>query len=597
MDATLPVIRDRLIQSLQAIEKETERLFLSLGESLPALVEEMQASVAMSRNALGCLDGGVDADGCGEGEAIRRLADEMSSDILASGQTVEDVVRRDDELFEQLQQGINQLSEIETAIGRIRSDSEEMELVSLNAMTVALKAGNAGRAFSYITEELRRLAGRTISITEEITGRGESLLERFRRLEELLRESRSLQQRLLKTFQTRLNEALDDFRGGIGALVDAMRDLQVRSTRLEGPVTRLMEAIQLQDLIRQSIDHIVLSLQSFEPARASMPTDRALDELAFMRRVPTLARALVDDVADQIHHSAETFRAATADADSRLAALERERRELTDGTVVRGDHTIDLEETLRHASETLQLLIDDLGSNMRHKDQLFARSTEITTEVEQLDLQFRRFYPLVQRFHSIDVASRIEVAKQDVLRSMGTRTDRMTELTAGIERDVESAILSTQRFITSTSSAISDHGSANQRDVAFFEAFAERIERYRVRLSQSHAAVIDTVHSFSLFTEGFFEVFKRSRRSGEELDALASSIASINEELERMNDIIERRFRAALEERELDDWTINNERLRQIIDRFTIFTHKQHAGELVGLTVESGVEAGEVTLF
>ena len=53
-------------------------------------------------------------------------------------------------------------------------------------MTVALKSGGAGKAFSVITDELKRLSTSTIALTESITARGRELMMKPTRAFELM---------------------------------------------------------------------------------------------------------------------------------------------------------------------------------------------------------------------------------------------------------------------------------------------------------------------------------------------------------------------------------------------------------------------------
>ena len=55
-------------------------------------------------------------------------------------------------LFIDLNKKIDDLRSINGHISQIKNDSEEMELIALNAMVVSIKSGEKGRAFSSITE-------------------------------------------------------------------------------------------------------------------------------------------------------------------------------------------------------------------------------------------------------------------------------------------------------------------------------------------------------------------------------------------------------------------------------------------------------------
>ena len=44
-------------------------------------------------------------------------------------------------------------------------------------------------------------------------------------------------------------------------------------------------------------------------------------------------------------------------------------------------------------------------------------------------------------------------------------------------------------------------------------------------------------------------------------------------------------------------WNIKDSKIIEMVNKFTILTHKQLAGDIVGVSFEKGDEAGELTLF
>jgi methyl-accepting chemotaxis protein len=597
-------LRDQLVTNLRSIESQTQDIFMALAESLPQLVTEMKKSLTQSYDAINCMDASGTTD-CDGGIEISALVGEIRREMEHSTERFTEMSERDSELFERLQVGIGQLETIASAIADIRGDSEDMELVSLNAMTVALKAGAAGRAFSYITEELKRLANRTINLSEEITNRGNNLITNFRGLEEILEDARTFQSRLVDSAQNRIDDGLSELEMAVQRTVADLKELRDESSQLQEPVNGMMEAIQLQDLIRQSIDHIIIALNAMEPEDDLLTDTALLDELSFMRQIPGLASRLIDDVAEQIDASVSTFLSLTSDAETKLSELEHAQRSFLASNVETGVYTekhkdegaVTLDERFHHASEMLQTLLNDLEQNIKKKESLVVRSGAITKEVQELESQFQTFTTLVNRFHSIDIASRIEVAKQTVLRQMGTSAEQMTALTRTIEKDVNRSLEATQEFIKSTSTIIDSHHIHFEEENRLVQSISESIRtRYR-SLAESREAIIRVVGGFSLFTSGFVKVFQTSKENGTRLSSLSSGIRDLKSNLEEIQSVIDTRYDEELRNQGLSSWSIENDRLRSIIERFTIFTHKQQAGDMVGFEIEEGVEAGDVTLF
>ena len=590
-------LRNQLIGALQDIEGHTERIFLALAESLPALVREMRRSFEQSEDAI-CSMGHHEA-GCTDQLMISSLVEQASKEMRSGAERFREISEHDGELFAQVQSGISQLEEISHSIPRITVDSEDMELVSLNAMTVALKAGNAGRAFSFITEELQRLAARTIDLSQSIAAQGHELIESFRHLETLLTEAREFQHRLIDSFESRIFSSFHEVQTAVEATVEGLRALRGESEQLRAPVNGMMEAIQLQDLIRQSIDHIIVALEKIRPEEEVETEDKLLDELAFTRQIPALASTLIEHVAEQIDESIGTFVRLTEEAEQKRAQLEENQQRFTRGQLSEavGIEEQSLDILFEKASAVLQELIADLDRNMRNKETLVERSSSITRNVESLEEQFHRFNTLVTRFHSIDIASRIEVAKQEVLRSMGSTAEQMTALTRQIESDVDQSLRSTRDFIKSVSVVIVGHRNHVEEEHEFVERFSSKMRSRYQALSESREAVAQNVAEFSLFTDGFHDVFEQSKENGHRLSSLSADIRNLKADLQKMEEEIETRYNEVLSRRGLASWAIENDRLREIIERFTIFSDKQRVGQLSGVDIGESVQAGEVTLF
>ncbi len=595
-------LRNELISSLRSIEAETGKVFLGLADTLPSLVAEMKESLAQSENTLICM-----ADTTGHDAALAGCRDELEiSALVSKTRTVMDNGSEEFQrishgyttLFSDLQQSIGQLETIDRLIGRIKLDSEDMELVSLNAMTVALKAGSAGRAFSYITEELKRLATRTIVLSEQISTRGTELISGFKEFEHTLQEARSFQAELFENFQNRIGRSFEEFYLAVRATVDGLHELRERSADLQAPINGMMEAIQLQDLIRQSIDHIILALEAIKPEDELVDDESLLDELSFLLSIPELAATLIDDVASQIEESVATFVRLTSDAKSRLDALERDRREFIDGKKRLSDgQELDLDHLFESTAIMLNDLLRDIEANIANKAVLVSGSETITASVQALEEQFRLFDTIVTRFHNVDIASRIEVAKQERLRQMGTSAEQMTALTGQIERDVDESLLATREFIGETASIIDRYREQYAEERSFVTSFSDRLSNANHELNEARRGVTSTVAEFSLFTDGFFRVFTLNAENGTRLSSLADSIRGLKTKLTAMQEAIEGRYREALRSRGIDNWEISNDRLKAIIDRFTIFSHKKQAGNIVGVEVDEGVEAGDITFF
>ncbi len=267
MTAQLTGLVSQVSEQAQRSETAMERQRHETDQVATAINQMSSAAHEVARSAQGAAVAAQQTDA--EGQAAKRVVDGSIAQIHA---LVSDI-RSSGVSLDSLQQDV---SSIVSVLSVIRSIAEQTNLLALNAAIEAARAGEAGRGFAVVADEVRALASRTQTSTQEIQG------------------------------------MIDRLQKGTEAAVDAMRR---SSDAGDGTSAQANQAGASLDTMAQLIGTI--NAMNAQIASAAEEQTAVAEEIN--RSVHQIAGA-VDSVADETRLGAQTSRS-LADLGQRLGQL------------------------------------------------------------------------------------------------------------------------------------------------------------------------------------------------------------------------------------------------------------------------------------
>nr|WP_223463441.1 methyl-accepting chemotaxis protein [Pseudomonas sp. A-R-26] len=249
-------VSDQANRSDQAMERqrhETDQVATAINE-MSAAAQEVAKSAQSAAVAAQQTDE--------EGQAAKRVVAGSIEKIHA----LVDDIRSSGVSLDSLQKDV---SSIVSVLGVIRSIAEQTNLLALNAAIEAARAGEAGRGFAVVADEVRALASRTQISTQEIQGMIDRLQAGTRSAVEAMRRSSEAGDGT----SAQANEA--------GASLDAMAQLIATINSMNAQIASAAEEqTAVAEEINRSVHQIAVAVDSVaDETQLGAQTSRSLADL------------------------------------------------------------------------------------------------------------------------------------------------------------------------------------------------------------------------------------------------------------------------------------------------------------------------------
>ncbi len=246
----MPGFNDVVRSHLDSATEETESAALSIMEqlqSIDSVVTELNHFVSRSNDDSSQLI----ASSSQEVAENQALMDAMRGYINARM----DEGQRD---LERVQAVIHESGQLSALVELVRTIAAQTNLLALNAAIEAARAGEAGRGFAVVADEVRRLSNQTAEavtqISEGIDRVTGSIESQFK--DKLSQANLQGEREILERFTGQMDEMESRYTDLINRQSDVLSTIHDGSGRLANMFVQAMGSVQFQDVVRQQLEHV-----------------------------------------------------------------------------------------------------------------------------------------------------------------------------------------------------------------------------------------------------------------------------------------------------------------------------------------------------
>ncbi len=568
---------DDVLDSVNKVINLSEQYFVELGDLFPSLLNrEGSTSLQNLQTVLNELYEG--------NEKSNHLEAELFSDYA----------EKYNPLFEELNNKISTLSELDKMIAGIKEDSEQMELIALNAMVISIKSGERGQAFSRITENLQRLSNDMFIFSDKLLEEEKQLIEHINELQKIFKNIMESQKKVSQQ-GSNSSQAVSSLISGV---LGPLGQMEQNINSVYPPIQKAMTTLQLQDIVRQSLEGIkncLLKIKNTDLLVAG--SDDQLDSIELNRKIFVVCNEILDYIINQITNSFLEFDQNWSVVTTLLEDVESEKQNFSSRFLsdisISGEN---INTRLAQITGDFETLMSEFSNYHLVQKDLLHTTQSITEKARTMYSVFGNLRPVMSRLHHVRILQQIEVSKNEAIKSVKDSVTDMDNLinSANNSLDVMETLLS--QFITDTKNLLTNFTVSISKDNDNMLILRKEKGQYFDELKAAQNKLAAIISNFAVFPMGFEDKYRRVASDLSGISALNVELKQYRNHLNQIVSDLETKEKDLLASRGMITWQIKNPEYQELIEQLTISARKGATGEFSGGTEDTS-SAGDITFF
>ncbi len=269
LQAVLPVWRDQQ----QMASHQLESAVTALVGQFHGIYDQLQQSIQSSRSATGGHTGLAD------------VVQQSDRNLTAIVSLLREAMANRDELLKEINALAAITDELKTMGAEVAGIASQTNLLALNAAIEAARAGEQGRGFAVVADEVRTLSSRSGETGARITKRIDDVNEMLKRT--LARTAQFTEQddQRLQHSEVSIQQVLGDFKQVASAILASSEQLESSSLNVQHEISEVLTSLQFQDRVSQILAHVSADIDKLQQSLQRSDGLSQLDRQQWLRDI------------------------------------------------------------------------------------------------------------------------------------------------------------------------------------------------------------------------------------------------------------------------------------------------------------------------
>jgi methyl-accepting chemotaxis protein len=243
---------------VEAGRSQTEDAVTALAVRFSGLVEKLGAAVSASQSTAG-------GDGGNQGqEGLVDLLEASQQDLGLIIDSLREATITKQSLLREIDQLALFTGELKQMAAEVGSIAMQTNLLALNAAIEAARAGEAGRGFAVVADEVRRLSNISAETGKRISQGAEQINAAIASTVAASKQSVTRDTESVAHSEAVIGQVIERFHGATSRLTDSASILNQASMGIRDEISDVLVSLQFQDRVSQILSHIRDDIRKFE---------------------------------------------------------------------------------------------------------------------------------------------------------------------------------------------------------------------------------------------------------------------------------------------------------------------------------------------